>query len=166
MLYLANWYTNRAFQAESSGGQPADFRFGLMKAPLMDGAASPNAMEGQFSTAYAVVSSSEHADIAADILRFWAQPEYGARMSLMLHYPSAFKWGPDDIPEDLLTMENPYKWYDEMVADVYGDTVLGIHEIPCADFEDALTSVLNEGFNLGLMTIDEAIEYLDAHLCK
>ncbi len=166
MLYLGNWYTNRAFQAEDAGGQPADFRFGVMKAPLMDGAAGPNLMEGQFGTGYAVVSTSEHVDIAADILRFWAQPEYGARMSLSMHYPSAIKWGQDDIPEDMLTAENPYRWYDDMVTDVFGDTVLGIHEIPCGDFEDALTSAINEGFNLGLMTVDEVIEYMDAHLCN
>ena len=37
---------------------------------------------------------------------------------------------------------------------------------PCGDFLDARTNALNLGLPLGLLTIDEAIDMMDAQLCK
>ena len=47
----------------------------------------------------------------------------------------------------------------------YSDAEMVLAKPPCGDFNDALTTVLNEGLPLGLYTVDEAIKYLDDHLC-
>ena len=45
-------------------------------------------------------------------------------------------------------------------------TVGVTNEGRCGGFNDALVSNLNEGLPLGLITVDEAIEMMDAALCK
>jgi phosphoglycolate phosphatase-like HAD superfamily hydrolase len=77
---------------------------------------------------------------------------------------SAIAFSPEDVPAEL--KDNPWQWYWDEYNTVYGavePTVLGT---PCGDFNDALTSVLNQGIPLGLMTVDEAIATLDAKLCN
>lgn len=166
MMYLGSFYTSRAFKAVEEGGQSPDFRLGFLQSPEMDGAKGTGLMRGLFPTAFAVVANSEHADIAKDILAFWGgHSEYGARMALTAHYPSAIKWEPDDVPEELKTGDDPWQWYEDELQAAYSDVELVIEGTICGDFNEALTAALNEGIPLGLMTVDEAIEYLDASLC-
>lgn len=166
MLYNGTWYTARAFKPEEEGGQSPDFHFGMLRYPKMDGAAFNEQLKASFPTGYAVLSSSENPDIAKDVLVHWASnPAYGAMQALGNNAPSAIKFGPEDIPEDL--KDNPWQWYWDEYDKVYGDLELAVTaETPCGDFEAAMESTLNEGLPLGLVSVDEAIEMLDAALCQ
>jgi ABC-type glycerol-3-phosphate transport system substrate-binding protein len=165
MLYNGTWYTARAFKPEEEGGQSPDFHFGMLRYPEMDGAQFNDTLRGSFPTGYAVLSSTEHPDIAKDILVFWASnPKYGAMQQLMNNAPSAIKYTAEDIPEDL--QDNPWQWYWDEYEMVYGDLKVGVTaETPCGDFADAIVTTLNEGLPLGLISVDEAIEILDSSLC-
>lgn len=164
MFFNGSWYTSRAFKPVDEGGQPRDFRFGMLKYPEMDGSSAPNAVISGFPTGYAVLSNSPHKEIALDIFKFWSEhPEYGAMWAGVTNLASAIKYTSADVPESL--KDNPWQWYWDEFNEVYGEAEFAIHGIACGDFNDALVTVLNEGINLGLFTVDEAIEYLDSKLC-
>lgn len=164
MFFNGSWYSSRAFKPVEEGGQSPDFHFGLLKYPEMDGATAPDAMIAGFPTGYAVLSNSPHKDIALDILRFWSEnPVYGARWSGITNLASAIKFSSEDVPDEL--KDNPWQWYWDTYTDAYSDVNWVVHGQPCGDFNDALVTVLNEGLPLGLFTVDEAIDYLDANLC-
>ncbi len=165
MFMNGSWYTSRAFKDEASGGQSPDFRFGMLKYPLMDGATSPNSIVGLFPTGYIVLSTGQYKDIAKDILKFWADdPTYAAMWAGLSNTASAIAFSSEDVPADL--KENPWQWYWDEFNAVYGDVEPIVPGAACGDFNDALTSVLNQGIPLGLLSVDEAIATLDAKLCK
>lgn len=165
MFLNGSWYTSRAFKPESEGGQSPDFRFGMLLYPEMNGSKAPKSMIGLFPTGYIILTSSKHMDIAKDILSFWVQnPVYGAIWQGKTNVASAMVFEAEDIPEDLRT--NPWQWYWDEFKAVYGDAEVTVPGNPCGDFNDTLTSVLNQGIPLGLISVDEAIATLDSKLCK
>lgn len=165
MLYNGSWYTARAFAPVENGGQDPDFHFGMLRYPAMDEAQGNNLLRGSFPTGYAVISTSDHIDIAKDILLFWASsPRFGAMQELLNNAPSAIKYTADDIPEALL--DNPWQWYWDEFALVYGDLDIYVPSgAACGDFNAAVESALNQGLPLGLLSVDETIEILDSGLC-
>lgn len=164
MFFNGSWYTSRAFKPEEEGGQSPDFHFGMLKYPVMDDASAPNQMLAGFPTGYAVLSTSDHKDVALDIFKFWSEnPFHAARWANITNLASAIKYSPEDVPEEL--RENPWQWYWDTFNETYDDVEFVLHGQPCGGFNDALVTVLNEGLPLGLFTVDEAIEYLDANLC-
>ena len=164
MLYIPSWYTNRAFKAVEAGGQSADFQFGMLRYPLMDGAQYPNELWANADSGYMIMSTTRHPEIAQDILRFMAQPQYGALWSAHTFGPSAIKFDPAEMPE--VEGATQWQWYFEEMDKVYGgmDYSIGT-DAPCGEFLDARTTALNQGLPLGLMTVDETIEQLNSHLC-
>lgn len=167
MLYIPSWYTGRAFKPVEQGGQSPDFKFGMLRYPLMNGAKFPNQLWTAGESGYMIMSSTRHPEIAKDILRFAAQPKYGALWTALTFIPSAIKYDPvKDWPADLPDAST-WQWYFEEMNKVYGgmELVIGT-DAPCGGFLDARTSALNEGLPQGLVTVDEAIQMLDANLCK
>jgi ABC-type glycerol-3-phosphate transport system substrate-binding protein len=166
MLYNPTWYTGRAFKPVKQGGQSPDFHFGMLRYPKMDGARANNVLRGGFESGYAVLSSTKHAEIAKDILRFAAQPRYGALWVAVTNSPTAIKYNPKtDMPRGM--GDNPWQWYWDEFNKVYGNMQVGVTaEGACGSFNDALVSALNEGLPLGLISVDEAIQTLNAGLCK
>lgn len=164
MLYVGSFFPSRSFKPVEEGGMPRDFRFGFLRYPKMEGAQGAEQMIASFPTGYAVLSTTEHPEVAKDIIRFWnSHPKYGAMWAQIVNMPSAIKYSPEDIPQEL--SDNEWQWYWDGFNEVYGDVDL-VQEPPiCGDFNNALTAVLNEGIPLGLMSVDEAIEYLDENLC-
>lgn len=164
MFFNGSWYSSRAFKPQDEGGQSPDFHFGMLMYPEMDGSVAPEAVFAGFPTGYAVLANSPHKDIALDIFKFWSEnPTYGAMWAGVTNLASAIKYTPEDVPESL--KDNPWQWYWDEFTTVYGNADFALHGIGCGDFNDALVTVLNEGINLGLFTVDEAIEYLDGKLC-
>jgi ABC-type glycerol-3-phosphate transport system substrate-binding protein len=113
-----------------------------------------------------ILSTTRHPDIAKDILAFAAQPKYGALWAASTFIPSAIKYDPvADWPADL-EGGDVYQWYFEEIDRVYGDAEpVIVADAPCGDFLDVRTTALNQGIPLGLVTVDEAIEQLNAKLC-
>ncbi len=173
MLYSSTTYPGRAFKAEAEGGQPPGFRFGMLRYPEMDGARGQNVLRGGFESGYAVLSSTEHPEVAKDILAFAARPKYGALWVALTNSPSAIlydqvrDWPADELASDLGFESGKWDWYWKEFNRVYGPMEVGVtNEGRCAKFENASVQVLNEGMPLGLLTVDEAIELLNANLCR
>ncbi len=166
MIYIPSFYTGRAFKPVEQGGQSADFQFGMLRYPLMDGAEHPTELWAAGESGYMILSSSKHPDIAKDILAFAAQPKYGALWAATTLIPSAIKYDPlADWPTDVEGGEQ-WQWYFDEMNKVYGDMQpVIVADAPCGDFLDVRTTALNQGIPLGLVTVDEAIEQLNAKQC-
>lgn len=166
MFYIPSFYTGRAFKPVESGGQSPDFHFGMLRYPTMDGATHTDELWAAGDSGYMVMSTSKHADIAKDILKFLAEPKYAALWAATTIIPSALKYdAATDWPTDLEGADQ-WKWYFDEINTVYGDmkAVIGA-SAPCGDYVDARTANLNQGIPLGLVTVDEAIAQLNAHQC-
>ena len=166
MLYIPSWYTARAFKSVETGGQSPEFQFGMLRYPLMDGAEHPNELWANGDSGYMVMSTARYPEIAKDILAFAAQPKYGALWAASTFIPSAIKYDPaTDWPTDNEAAAQ-WQWYFEELEKVYGGMTYSIGtDAPCGDFLDARTTALNQGLPLGLMSVDEALELLNANLC-
>jgi len=173
MLFNPTWYSGRAFKAVEEGGQDPNWHFGMLRYPLVDGAPYPNQLYGGFESGYAVLSQTKYPEVAKDILAFASQPKYGALWVAVTNSPTAILYDQEtDWPSDELLAEMGYEagmwdWYWEEFNKVYGPMeVVVTNEGRCGDFDDAEVSAINEGLPQGLITVDEAIEMMDAALCQ
>jgi len=144
----------------------------MLRYPLMDGAKNPDAAWVSFESGYAVLTSSLNPDVAKDILAFASQPKYGALWTAVTNIPSviifdqATDWPSDELQTELGTTPGQWDWYWAEYEKVFGDVPQQFAPTSrCGDFNDAYTSVINEGLPLGLISVDDAIAQLDAVLC-
>ncbi len=172
MLYVPTWYPGRAFQPQENGGQDPNWHFGMLRYPSWEDGKGNDLLWNSFESGYAVLSTTEHPDVAGDILAFAAQPKYGALWTAVTNSPSAIKydvetdWPSEELQEALGAVPGQWDWYWEEFAKVYGTMTPAIGTTTrCGDFEAAVVAALNEGLPLGLLTVDEAIEMLDEALC-
>jgi len=172
-LWIPSWYTGRAFKPVEQGGQDPNWHFGMLRYPLMNGATAPDAIYVAYESGYHVTSATRHPDIAKDILVFASQPKYGALWTAVTNIPSAIvydpvkDWPSDELLEELGVVPGQWQWYWEEYNKVYGGLQGGQAPTPlCDKVEQAWASAINEGLPLGLITVDEAIEMMDANLCK
>jgi ABC-type glycerol-3-phosphate transport system substrate-binding protein len=172
MLMIPSWYSGRAFKAMEEGGQDPNWHFGMLKPTAMDNGVANNVLRVGYESGYAISSFTEYPEIAKDILLFASQPKYGALWTAVTNIPSAIifdtatDWPAPAVIEELGFVPGQWDWYWAEYADTYPEMETGLwFDIKCADFGDAVTSSLNEGLPLGLMTVDEAVELLDANLC-
>lgn len=174
MLFVPTWYTGRAFQAQASGGQDPTWPVGMMLPPAMDGAAEPNTVRASFESGYAILSTTDHPDVAADILVFASQPQYGALWTAVTNSPTAIlydkatDWPSPELLEELGVQAGVWDWYWDEFNATYGsaDIKSVTDAFSCGEFGDAWVSMINEGYPLGLVTIDEVVATVDAALCK
>lgn len=173
MLMIPTWYTGRAFKPQEEGGQDPEWHFGMLRYPVYDGAAAPESLWSGFESGYAVLSTTEHPDVAKDILAFAAQPQYGALWTAVTNSPSSIRydiatdWPSEETLTEMGLQPGQWDWYWEEFDRVYGPLELAVvPEQRCAEFNDAYVSAINEGLPQGLISIDEAIEMLDANLCE
>jgi multiple sugar transport system substrate-binding protein len=158
MFIVGAWYTGRAFVPVDKGGQPDDFRLGFLRNPAMPNGKGND--DGIFSMggAVSVASMSKNLDTAVDIVKFFAQPKYANLWVSTTAIPTGLVTDPATMPE------TKYKWY----FDVYGKYAEKVNwEIfpwvpACGDMADAYHSVFDEGLPLKLITLDKAIETLEA----
>ena len=172
MLMVPTWYAGRAFAPQDAGGQDPNWHFGMLRYPVMEGSVNANTAWGVFESGYGVLSSSDNPEVAADILAFMAQPKYGALWTAVTNIPSVIKydiatdWPDDATLEALGTTPGQWDWYWAVFGEVYGPLDRQVVSTTrCGDFEAAVVASLNEGIPLGLVSVDEAVEMLDAALC-
>lgn len=165
-LWIPSWYTGRAFKPESQGGQSPDFHFGMLRYPTMDGAKGAGRIVGGFESGYMISSATKYPEVARDILGFAAQPKYGALWEVVTDIPTVIRYAAEDIPEDV--PKSKWGWYNEEIAKVYGPLSVEVLWLMdrSGDFQDAFTSAVNEGIPQGLISVEEAIEMLDAAVKK
>jgi multiple sugar transport system substrate-binding protein len=173
MFMIPTWYSGRAFKPVAEGGQDPNFHFGMLRYPSWEGGAANDKVWIGFESGYGVLSSTNYPEISKDILAFAAQPQYGALWTAVTNIPSVIKydtaadWPSTETIEALGGVPGQWDWYWEEFNKVYAPLGTGMAPTArCGDFNDALTSNLNQGIPLGLITVDEAIANLDAALCK
>ena len=173
MLLIPTWYTGRSFKPVAEGGQDPTWHPGMLRYPKMDNCQACDMFKGGFESGYAVLSSTKHPEVAKDILAFFAQPKYGALWTAVTNSPSIIlfdptkDWPSDDLLKELGQTPGQWNWYWEEYNKVYGPLDIGVaFTTRCGEFSDAYKSAINEGLPQGLITVDEAVEMLDAALCK
>lgn len=167
MLFVPSWYPGRAFKSVAEGGQSPDFHFKMLRYPLMNGAKFPNQLWTATDLGYMVLSTTKFPDEAKDIMAFMAQPKYGALWTAVTNIPSSLKYDAvKDWPKDI-EGQDKWQWYWQEINTVYsGMEQTMATGTECGDFVDARTSAINQGLPQGLVTVDEAIQMVDAKLCK
>lgn len=165
-MYLATWYTGRAFKSPDEGGQSADFdqRLGILRPIEYPGAEYNGVGIGLIGSGYAGAAMTSHPDIVGDILSTLATPKYGALWVGKTASPTAIIYDPADV-------ESEYGWYFEILNTVYDPqyvTVAAPNVVPaCGEIETVITDVINQGIPLGIITdVDEAIAMLNEGLCE
>ncbi|MBN1286384.1 MAG: hypothetical protein JXB47_13380, partial [Anaerolineae bacterium] len=163
-MYLATWYTGRAFKSPDEGGQSADFdqRLGMLRPVEYPDAEYNNLGIGALGSGYAGTTLSANPDVIGDILTTLATPKYGALWVGKTASPTAIIYDPADV-------ESEYGWYFAILDEVYGDLDVVIPQVnpACGEITTALNDVLNQGIPLGLITdVDEAVELLNEGLCE
>jgi raffinose/stachyose/melibiose transport system substrate-binding protein len=173
MFYIPTWYTGRSFKSVAEGGQDSNWHFGMLKYPLLDGSVAANVALASFESGYGVLSATKSPEVAKDILRFAAQPEYGALWTAVTNSPSSYKydmvedWPSGETLDAMGVKPGVWDWYWAEYNQVYATMTPAIIPMArCGDFEAAVTAVLNEGHPQGLINTEEAIQMLDAALCK
>ena len=151
MLYVPTWYPGRAFQPQENGGQDPNWHFGMLRYPSWEDGKGNDLLWNSFESGYAVLSTTEHPDVAGDILAFAAQPKYGALWTAVTNSPSAIKydvetdWPSEELQEALGAVPGQWDWYWEEFAKVYGTMTPAIGMTTrCGDFEAAVVAALNE----------------------
>lgn len=173
MLFIPTWYAGRAFKPVDEGGQDPAWQFGMLRYPVWEESVAPNSVWAASESGYAVLTSSEQQEIAKDILAFASQPQYGALWTAITNIPSVIKydtavdWPSEEVQQELGAIPGQWDWYWAEYDKVYGPMEQGLAlTARCGDFNDAVTSALNEGLPQGLISVDEAIAILDEKLCQ
>ncbi len=166
-LWIPSWYTGRSFKAEDQGGQSPDFHMGMMLYPKLPGAKYPTAIAGNFESGYGISAAKpENTDTAVDILRFLAQPKYGALWESKTAIPAAVKNTSADLPAGV--PPSKWGWYTDEIAKVYGPspvTMMNRGGIS-GELADVIKSNINEGIPQGLLTVDKAIDNINKVIGK
>ena len=172
MMFIPTWYTGRSFAPQASGGQDADWHFGILRYPAWEDGAANDTLWVTFESGYSVISTSAHPDIAGDILAFASQPKYGALWTAVTNSPAAIRydsetdWPSDELLDELGVVPGQWNWYWDEFNRVYSDMPVAVGATTrCGDFSAAVAGVLNEGLPLGLLSVDEAVDMLNDALC-
>ncbi|MHB1414984.1 MAG: ABC transporter substrate-binding protein [Chloroflexota bacterium] len=163
MFEVGSWYTGRAFSPPDKGGQPADFKLGFLRYPAM-----PNGKGNDYKFltpggSIAVAEKSSNKKAALDLAQSIMTVDAGNTWVGI----SAIGTG---VKTDVAKIDSPFKWYfDEQAKTHEGQKwVVGIdwQLIMPAVMKDAYTAVVNQGFPLGKMSIDQVISEMEAARAK
>ena len=140
---------------------------GMMLYPKLPGAKYPTAIGGNFESGYGISTAKpENTDTAVDILRFLAQPKYGALWESKTAIPAAVKNTSADLPAGV--PPSKWGWYTDEIAKVYGPspvTMMNRGGIS-GELADVIKSNINEGIPQGLLTVDKAIDNINKVIGK
>jgi multiple sugar transport system substrate-binding protein len=158
MFLVGAWYTGRAFVPPEKGGQPADFRVGILKYPSFpNGKGTGLKIGGGGGGAGSVISLSQHKEIAKDIQRKFMTVKYGSLWLGLSYVPTELKTDPKLMPTG-----GPYAWYGEEWARTHQDQKwLALNVTTPPALAEALKSALNEGLPQNLVTVDQAIDLIE-----
>lgn len=173
MLFNPTWYVGRAFKPVEEGGQSPDWHFGLLMPPADEDAPYRDYVRTAFESGYGILTQTEHPEVVRDIIAFAAQPKYGALWTAITNIPSAIKydiaedWPTEELQVELGATPGLWDWYWEEYNKVYGvrETIPAPAGWCSGDYEDAWVGMINEGIPLGLVTVDQAVETIDAAVC-
>jgi multiple sugar transport system substrate-binding protein len=76
---LGSWYSSRAFNPPDKGGQPKDFKLGIMQFPAMDGGACNDCKTIGVSGTYAINNNSKQPEVAAKFLQMLTREDFARK---------------------------------------------------------------------------------------
>ena len=160
MFMVGAWYTGRAFQSPAQGGEPDDFRCGFLKYPTFTDGKGNGLMWGAGgSGGGSVASGSKVRDAANEAIRSFMSVTTGTRWLAEAFEPTELKTDPN--PQ--VKARGDYDWYFKLYDETHKGQqyVTESYTTPPA-LTQAITAALNEGLPENQITVDKAIELLEA----
>lgn len=156
---LASWYSSRAFNAPDQGGQPNDFRLGIMQYPALDGAACNECKTIGVAGTYGVNASVENETLVKSFLDIMTRPEMGRMWMENTRVGTGVKIGETGGFEG-----EHADYFDALAArsaerTFFLGTPLDFIDGQC---KEVFIQVINAAFPAGYMSADDAIEEMNA----
>ncbi|MFH1636383.1 MAG: extracellular solute-binding protein [Chloroflexota bacterium] len=155
MFLVGSWYPGRAFISPESGGQPADFRLGMLRYPSMPNGQGNDLKVSLVSGSISVAEMSPQKDLAFELLQIIASTETG---NAWLQNTA--------VQTGIVTSEvgGPFLWYFEEYdktheGQQYSNSYPGMMMNP--GLTEAWNNVLCQGLPLGQVTLEEALDLME-----
>lgn len=155
MFLVGSWYAGRAFVSPEKGGQPADFKLGMLRYPTMPNGKGNDLRLSLVSGSIAVAAKSPHKELALELLQTIATTEVGNMWMEQTGVQTGMK------TENVGGQFKPYfDEYDKVHSDE--DIVPIVHTLTMPPaLLDAYHSVMAQGFPLGQVSLQEAIKLME-----
>ncbi len=158
MFAVGAWYSGRAFVPPDKGGQPADFRVSWLKYPTFPSGKGTGLQNGGGGGGGGSVASvGKNKEVAKDVIKTFMNVKYGSIWLGETYVPTELKTDPAQVPQ------GQYQWYAAEYARTHAGVqycTLNVTTPPALDL--AMTATLNEGLPQNLITVDKAVELLEA----
>ena len=160
---LGSWYSSRAFNPPDKGGQPKDFKLGIMQFPSMDGGACNDCKTIGVAGTYAINNNSKHPEVAAKFLQMLTREEFARKWIQATYVQTGVKIeGGGEYTGEFAD------YLKEMAERGQGrvyfiGTPIDFIRDQC---KEVFIQVLNAAFPGGLMGTDEAIQQMQAACYK
>ena len=155
MFLVGSWYTGRAFVPPDKGGQPEDFRLGILRYPSFPDGKGNDQKVFLVAGSIAVAEMSPHKDLALELLQDIASTDIG---NMWMEQTAGLT--------GLKTTEvgGPYQSYFEEYnktheGQKYANAFYGLMMPP--ELTDVFTNVLLQGLPLGQVTLDDALDMME-----
>ena len=158
MFLMGSFYPSRAFNPPDKGGQPTDFKLGIMHYPAIDKGACNECKTITIGGSYVVNAASKNADLAGQFLNSMATPAMGNKWLEEVMVQTGIKADPNKI-------KGPYAAYFSEFAQInekckfYPERPVGVMT---GNAKETFTQVVNNAFPAGLLTVDQVIEKMNA----
>lgn len=160
---LGSWYSSRAFNDVSKGGQPDGFPLGVMQFPKMDKGACPKCKTIGVAGSYAINANSKKAELAGKFLDVMAREEVGRKWISTVFVATGVKvdtsGGFKGKYADYFTQLGERAQGREFFLGTPIDHIRG----KC---KETFIQVMNGGFPAGLMEPAEAISMMEGACYK
>lgn len=155
MFLVGSWYTGRAFVPPDKGGQPADFRLGMLRYPTMPNGKGDGLRLSGVAGAISVAEKSPHKALALELAQIIASTEIG---NLWVETTAG------STGMITTTSGGPYQAYFADYAKVHeGETntpfVSAMISPPA--YNDAYLSVVCQALNLQQISLEEALDKME-----
>ncbi len=157
MFWIGAFYPGRAFVAPEKGGQPADFRLGMLKYPTFpNGKGKDMKIGGGGGGGGSVISLSKVKAASFDIIKSFMNVKYGSQWIGLTYVPTELKSDPKMVPA------GSYQWYAEEYSKANGGIKFVVTNLTTPPpLAEAFKAALNEGLPQGQITVDKAVELLE-----
>jgi multiple sugar transport system substrate-binding protein len=155
MFLVGSWYTGRAFVPPADGGQPADFRLGMLRYPTMPNGRGDGYRLSGVAGAISVAEKSPNRDLAIELAQIIASTEIG---NLWVETTAG------STGMITTTTGGPYVDYFAEYAKVHEgeiNTPFVSAMISPPAYNDAYLSVVCQALNLRQITLDEALAKME-----
>lgn len=155
---MGSFYPSRAFNPPEDGGQPEDFPLGMMNYPVPPDAACPTCKTNRVGGSYVVNATSERPELAAALLNEMATPEMAQTWVSTVLVQTGAKVDYASMPTD------HRGYFDDLAAANAGtEPFLGmlLDHLRGACL-DTYKQVINVGLPAGMISVDDAVESMDA----